>query len=385
MIKPGIEFFKDNVDEVIKSRNIALITGSANIDSAGEPVFRVVKRLTGKKLKSIWSLQHGFFVDKQDNMILSGSFYWQDFDLEVKSLYGEKLLPEEEWYNGIDAILVDAFDVGVRVYTFLNHIVRIMKALSGKNIAIIVLDRPNPLSGVDVEGNMSHEEFFSLVGEIPVPMRHALTVGEYLSYALTYYGIDLELEIVKVQNWRRERFVEGTWTYPSPNMPSFNTAVAYPGAVMLEGTNLSEGRGTTRPFEFTGAPFIDNFKLVKDLENLDLPAVQFIPIFFKPEFSKFAGEVCKGILVRPENIAGFRSFATYYEVIRLVRNNYPGDFKWKEPPYEFEYERPPIDMICGSSFIRKSIEKDLPFNVIEKKINEELIDYHQTVDPFLLY
>jgi uncharacterized protein YbbC (DUF1343 family) len=385
MLKTGIDYFRDNADEVLKNRNIALITGSSNIDSAGVPVFRIVKKLAGKKLKSLWSLQHGFFVDKQDNMILSGSFYWQDFDLEVKSLYGEKLLPEAEWLAGIDALLIDVFDVGVRVYTFLNHIVRIMKTLSSKKIAILVLDRPNPLSGIEVEGNISRRDYFSIVGEIPIPMRHALTPGEFLSYALTYYGIDLELEIIKVKDWHRRNFAARAWTYPSPNMPAFNTAVVYPGAVMLEGTGLSEGRGTTRPFEFVGAPFLDNFELTAELERLRLPGVRFFPVFFKPEFSKYAGQVCKGLLVCPEDITSFRSFATYYEIIRLVRSNYPAEFKWKEPPYEFEYKRPPIDMICGSDFIRKSIEKNLPFQEIEPKIDEELKIYRENIESFFLY
>ncbi|MFC2155835.1 exo-beta-N-acetylmuramidase NamZ domain-containing protein [Acidobacteriota bacterium] len=385
MIKAGIDILHESPEAVLKGRNIALITGSANIDSNGVPVFQVVKKLAGKKLTALWSLQHGFFVDKQDNMILSDSFIWKDFDLNIKSLYGEKLLPEEEWLRGIDALLVDVVDVGVRVYTFLNHVARIMKCLSGNHIAVIILDRPNPLNGSDVEGNLSTEEYFSIVGDIPIPMRHALSAGEFLSYALTYYSIDLELEIVKVQGWQRDSSATGIWTYPSPNMPSFKTALVYPGAVLLEGTNLSEGRGTTRPFEFTGAPFIDNLKLVKELEGLHLPGVRFIPVFFKPEFSKYSGEVCKGILVHPEDIVNFRSFAVYYEIIRLVMNHYPGKFFWKEPPYEFEYERPPIDMICGSDFIRKSIEKNVPFKEIKAKISAELRDYREVIENFLLY
>ncbi|MCK4766499.1 MAG: DUF1343 domain-containing protein [Candidatus Aminicenantes bacterium] len=385
MFKIGIDIFQEKADAVLKGRNIALITGSSNIDLKGEPVFKIVKKLTGKKLQALWSLQHGFFVDKQDNMILSDSFYWPEFDLQVKSLYGEKLLPREEWLEGIDALLVDVFDVGSRVYTFLNHIVRIMKHLSGRDIAVIVLDRPNPLNGIDIEGNLSQKDYFSIVGEIPVPMRHGLTAGEFLSYALTYFSIDIELEIIKIQGWERKDFFDQTWTYPSPNMPAFATALVYPGAVMLEGTNLSEGRGATRPFEFVGAPFIDNFRLVKELESLDLPGVTFVPVFFKPEFSKFSSEVCKGVLVTPTAKSKLRSFAVYYEIIRLVKRRYPDLFRWQEPPYEFEYERPPIDMICGSTFSRESIEKNLPFAAIEALIEREIEQYREETAPFLLY
>ncbi|MCP5106815.1 MAG: DUF1343 domain-containing protein [bacterium] len=381
----GIDVFKKDAGAVLKKRNIVLITGSSNVDSEGVPVYRTVKELAGESLKAVWSLQHGFFIDKQDNMILSDSFYWEEMDLEIKSLYGEKLLPDAEWLEGVDALLIDFFDVGTRVYTFVNHVVMIMKYLSGKGIDIIVLDRPNPVNGSGMEGNILEEEYFSIVGQLPVPMRHALTTGEYLSFALNYYNIDLQLEVVTVPDRARGLFFEGRWTYPSPNMPTFQTALVYPGGVLLEGTNLSEGRGTTRPFEFLGAPFIDSFKLVRELETLQLSDVTFVPVFFKPEFSKFCGEVCNGLLVCPGDIIAFQSFEVYYEIIRLVRNNYPDQFKWKEPPYEFEYERLPIDMICGSSLIRESIEKNLPFDEIEPVIRDGINSYTQTANDFLLY
>lgn len=381
----GIDVFKENSEKILKNRNIVLITGSSNIDSDGIPGCQVIKKSAGNRLKAIWSLQHGFFVDKQDNMILSDSFYWKELDIEIKSLYGKKLLPEPEWLKGVDALLIDVFDIGTRVYTFVNHVSMIMKFLSGKNIDIIVLDRPNPLNGMDCEGNVMKEEYFSIVGQIPVPMRHSLTAGEFLSYGMNYYGLDLQLEIIMNKNWKREALFKGTWTYPSPNMPGFNTALVYPGAVMLEGTNLSEGRGTTRPFELIGAPFIDNRQLVKELQQLNLNGVIFVPVYFKPEFSKFAGEICRGILVHPENPEKFQGFHVYYEIIRLVARHYPGQFEWKQPPYEFEYERLPIDMICGSDFTRTSIEKNLAFDAIKPIIDAEIQKYKESVVDYLLY
>jgi uncharacterized protein YbbC (DUF1343 family) len=387
ILKIGIDVFKEDAESILKGRDIVLITGSANVDSTGEPVYRVVKKAAGKQLKAIWSLQHGFFIDKQDNMVLSDSFYWKDLEIEVRSLYGENLLPRPEWLEGIDALVIDLFDVGTRVYTFVNHVIMLMKYLSGKNIDIVVLDRPNPLNGLALEGNVMDSGYYSIVGQLPVPMRHGLTVGEYLGYGMSYYDLDLQLEVVRVRDWKREQYFKGIWTYPSPNMPSFQTAVVYPGAVLLEGTNLSEGRGATRPFELVGAPFIDNFKLVHQLEPLKLKGVTFIPVFFKPEFSKHAGEVCKGILVNPHPgaINEFKSFAVYYEIIRLVKAAYPDQFKWKEPPYEFEYRRPPIDMICGSDVIRKAIEANRSFEEIEPGIAAGVQAYIETIDRFLLY
>ncbi len=384
-LKSGIDRFKEENAAILKKRNIVLITGSSNVDASGIPVYRIVKECAGKQLKAIWSLQHGFFVDKQDNMVLSDSFYWKNFDLEIKSLYGKNLVPDPGWLEGIEALLIDVFDVGTRVYTFLNHLLMIMKSLSGKNIDIIVLDRPNPLNGIDCEGNVTEAEFSSIVGQVPVPMRHSLTPGEFLSYGLNYYNIDLQLEVVTIKQWKREKLFGGIWTYPSPNMPSLDTAVVYPGAVMLEGTNLSEGRGTSRPFEFVGAPFIDNHRLTHEIIKLGLQRVTFIPVYFKPEFSKFAGEVCKGILVHPEEPEKFESFRTYYEIIRVIAALYPGEFYWKQPPYEFEYSRPPIDMICGSDFIRGSIDKNRVFDDIKNKIDPGIRAYKEDVVDYLLY
>lgn len=384
-MKPGIDVFKEKTDIILKNRNFILITGSSNVDGNGVPVYKTIKKCAGDRLKGIWSLQHGFFIDKQDNMILSDSFYWKEMALEVKSLYGEKCLPDPDWLEGIDALLVDIFDVGTRVYTFVNHVLMIMKAISGKGIDIIVLDRPNPLNGMDCEGNVLDVEFSSIVGQIPVPMRHSLSVGEFLSYGMNLMDIDLQLEVILAKKWKRDSYFKGLWTYPSPNMPALATAAVYPGAVLLEGTNVSEGRGTTRPFELTGAPFIDNDALVKDLRSLDLKGVTLTPVYFKPEFSKFAQEVCKGLLIQPGNLHLFESFTVYYEIIRLVRHGYPNEFKWKEPPYEFEYDRLPIDMICGSDMIRTNIEKNVAFDELREQIDSQIEAFGEQVSDYLLY
>ena len=384
-MKLGIDVFKEEYEKILRKRSVVLITGSSNVDSGGVPVYRTVKKLAGNRLKAIWSLQHGFFVDKQDNMVLSDSFYWEKFDVEIKSLYGKSLLPDPAWLEGVDALLIDVFDVGTRVYTFVNHILMIMNALPGRKIDVIILDRPNPLNGMDCEGNVINPDYFSIVGQIPVPMRHSLTVGEYISYGMNYLSLDVQLEVVMLKNWKREQLFTGFWTYPSPNMPTLNTALVYPGAVMLEGTNLSEGRGTTRPFELVGAPFLDNHCLVDELERLNLKGVTFHPVFFKPEFSKFSGDVCRGILVQPVKIDEFESFRVYYEILRLAARLYPQDFKWKQPPYEFEYERLPIDMICGSAFIRESIEKNLGFDRIQPVIAGEIREYKELAADYLLY
>lgn len=389
-MKTGIDVFNENSNAILKNRNIVLITGSSNVDASGTPVYKIVKEKAGNRLKAIWSLQHGFFIDKQDNMILSDSFYWEPFDIEIKSLYGNNLLPDASWLDGVDALLIDIFDIGTRVYTFVNHVLMIMRYLvtlaeKNLNVDIIVLDRPNPINGIDCEGNVMSSTHFSIVGQLPVPMRHSLTAGEFLSYGLNYYQLDLQLEIITAKQWKRDKLLNAHWTYPSPNMPGLNTAVVYPGSVMLEGTNLSEGRGTTRPFEIIGAPFIDNHALAEELNDLKILDANFTPIYFKPEFSKFAGEICKGLLVLPQNPNEFKSFRAFYEIIRMIYHRYPEQFSWKLPPYEFEYQRLPIDMICGSDFIRTSIEKNLKFSEIEPTIDIEIQNFKEDVVEHLLY
>ena len=381
----GIDILPRLFKKVIGDRSFVLLTGSTNVDSRGRPVYEVVRQLAGKRLRAVWSLQHGFFVDKQDNMILSPSHVWPELELTIRSLYGKRLLPEEDWLDGIQTLVIDIFDVGTRVYTFVNHLVMILRWLSGRNIEVIVLDRPNPLDGLDAEGPISRPDYFSIVGQLPVPMRHSLSVGEYLSYALSYYALDLQLTVVKVRNWKRKDYFNGIWTYPSPNMPSLAAALVYPGAVLLEGTNLSEGRGTTRPFEFVGSPFLDHFRLRAELERLQLPGALFIPVFFKPEFSKFAGHVCRGLQVQVQDRLLFRSFAVYYELIRLVKQFHPDHFHWQTPPYEFEFDRLPIDMICGSDLIRKTIERNAGYAEIAEQVERGIAGYRECVSPFLLY
>jgi uncharacterized protein YbbC (DUF1343 family) len=381
----GIDLLPSVYRKVVGSRSIVLVTGSANVDSSGRPTYDVVRRLAGRRLKAIWSLQHGFFVDKQDNMVASPSFHWSQAGLPVRSLYGERLLPEAEWLSGINALLCDPFDVGARVYTFVNHLAMLLRFLSGRGVEMIVLDRPNPLNGRDLEGSVARPDFFSIVAQLPVPMRHGLTAGEFLSFALGHGGADVPLTVVKARGWRRRDFFPGRWILPSPNMPSFAAALVYPGAVLLEGTNLSEGRGTTRPFELVGAPFVEPFRLARELRRRAIPGARFVPVFFKPEFSKHAGRVCGGLLVQVLEPRRFPSFQAYYEVIRLAARMHPGRFGWRPPPYEFEFRRPPIDMICAGDTVRRAIERDAPFAAIGAGIGREIAAYADAVRPYLLY
>lgn len=382
-MKLGIDTFLDTPPA--SGSGCALICSGSTVDSRGRPVFRLLHRMLKQKLKSIWSLQHGFFNDKQDNMLLSESFLHPELGIPVFSLYSERLSPLEEWLEGIDTLIVDIQDVGTRVYTFTNHLVRVARHLNGKSIRWILLDRPNPLGGIDLEGPVLDPEYRSIVGEITVPMRHGLSAAEYLQTAAAEEKLDIDLSVVPVEGWVRDRHLHGPWTLPSPNMPTPSTAHIYPGAVLLEGTNLSEGRGTTRPFEMLGAPFIDGNELAEHMNRIESLGVTAVPIHFKPEFSKYQGEVCAGILCHQPDLLKTRSFAFFYELIRWIRQRYPEQFSWKKPPYEFEYHRLPIDMICGSPGFRLSVERALPLRDWLLESESEYPDYRRKIQPRLLY
>ncbi len=378
----GIEKFIESPPDCRR----AVFIGNASIyDRAGVPVYRVLKEVLGKRLSAVWSLQHGFFHDRQDNMLYSPSFYWPELDLPVLSLYAATPLPADDWLDGVDLLITDLHDVGTRVYTYLNHLLLILRHLDGRNLRLLVLDRANPLNGVTIEGNRLRPDYFSMVGQLPLPMRHGLTPAEFLLYGRAHHKLDLEIEVLKVRGWRRDELFRGPWAPPSPNLPDLDSALLYPGAVMLEGTNLSEGRGTTRPFHFCGAPFLDGEALAREMGAAGFPGVEFRPVFFTPEFNKYAGRHCRGLLFAVSRPADLRSFALFYELLRLVRKKHPADFRWNDQAYEFEKDRPAIDLICGSDRIRLAIEADCPFVELTEQIRREKEAYLAEVRPYLLY
>ncbi len=382
-MRPGIDIFLEK--PTATGSGCALICSASSVDSRGRPVFRLLHNHLATKLKCIGSLQHGFFNDKQDNMLFSDSFVHPELNIPVFSLYSERLSPPEEWLEGIDTLIVDIQDVGTRVYTFTNHLVRIARSLSGKTIRWIVLDRPNPLGGSDLEGPILEPDYRSIVGEITAPMRHGLSAAEYLKTAVTEENLDIDLTVIPVEGWTRRTHLHGIWTMPSPNMPTSITAHIYPGAVLLEGTNISEGRGTTRPFELIGAPFINGYELASHMNQTETFGITSVPIHFKPEFSKYQGEMCNGILCHQPDPVQTRSFAFFYELIRWIRRNYPGDFTWKLPPYEFEYQRFPIDMICGGPSFRLAVERDIPLQDWLRDSETGFGEYRERVAGNLMY
>ncbi len=345
----------------------------------------IAARLPGR-LKILFSPQHGLRGEKQDNMIASADFVDPVLGLPVVSLYGPRLAPPADALAAVEVILVDLQDVGTRVYTFAATLAKVMAAAAPLGKKVVVLDRPNPIGGAAVEGNLLRPEWASLVGPYPLPMRHGLTLGELARYYRVTQQIDCDLEVIPLQGWRRRDYFDATglpWVLPSPNLPTLDGAIVYPGQVLLEGTNLSEGRGTTRPFELFGAPFLEPRQVKAILP--ELPGVILREAHFEPTFHKWAGELCRGFQLHVTDRASFKPYYTTLALLAAIRELYPEQFAWRQPPYEYENERLPIDLLTGDAAIRLGLEQGLSAAELEAAWQEDLARFMETRREFLLY
>jgi uncharacterized protein YbbC (DUF1343 family) len=302
------------------------------------------------RLTAFFGPQHGFLGHTQDNMIEWQSYEHKGLRLPVYSLYGEHREPTPDMVRGIDVLLIDLQDVGARYYTFIWTVYLCIRACEKAGVHVVVLDRPNPINGVVTEGPVLNTDYTSFVGMHPIAVRHGKTIGELATQFAEEAFPNCQLSVLPMKNWERTMWFDQTelpWVMPSPNMPSLDTATVYPGMCLLEGTNISEGRGTTRPFEIFGAPFIDAKVFCSELNNLQLPGAFFREVYFQPSFHKFAGELCGGAQLHVTDRNTFAPFATAIEVINRVRKMYPEQFQWKQPPYEYESKRLPIEVLLG--------------------------------------
>ena len=345
--------------QLLRGRTVGLVCNPASIDAT----FRhVIDRAddAGVAVGAIFGPQHGFRSDLQENMIESPHGQDARRRVPVYSLYSETREPTREMLAGLDALVIDLQDVGTRIYTYIYTMANCLKAAAKSGLPVVVCDRPNPIDGVTVEGPMLRTGFESFVGQYPIPMRHGMTIGELASLFNTEFGLGAKLEVVKMEGWSRSSYGDETglpWVLPSPNIPTVDSAVVYPGTVLLEGTNVSEGRGTTKPFEIVGAPWADPERLAADLNGRGLPGVYFRPVLFEPTFHKHAGQPCGGCQLHVTDRARFRSVETGVAVIDAIRAAGPGDFEWRQPPYEYEHDKAPIDILYGSAELRERLDR----------------------------
>jgi len=361
MMRTGLERLLAK-PETIRGRGVGLIANHTSVADGFQYGWDLL-RSAGIEICTIFSPEHGLFGTEQDQVASPAS----DIPFKVVSLYGdspESLAPLDSHLDDIDCILFDIQDIGSRYYTYLNTLVLFLRAIHGKGIELFVLDRPNPLNGITVEGPVLKKGFESFVGLLPVTVRHGLTAGEMARLAIDYLNLDVKLTVIEMTGWTRDMYYDDTglaWVPPSPNMPTLNTALVYPGACLLEGTTVSEGRGTTTPFEVSGAPGVDPYVLAGRLNGLRLPGVTFRPLFFKPVFNKYAGRVIGGSYIHIINRDLFRPFLTGVVVTAVYRELFPG-FKFSTGVYEFNTAHPAFDLLTGTSAVREMIEDGKPLD-----------------------
>ncbi len=356
MVATGLDILLRQ-SERLQNRNIGLIVNQSSVTQDLKYSWNALKE-RGIHVKMIFSPEHGLFATEQDQIAVS---FQPELNGEVISLYGdsaESLIPDKALLDNLDLILFDIQDVGSRYYTYINTLALFMEAVSGMDLEIMVLDRPNPLGGCMVEGPMLDPAFHSFVGIFPVPVRHGMTAGELALLYRDIKKLDLNLNIIKMEGWHRSMLFPETglpWIPPSPNMPTFSTAEVYPGLCLLEGTNVSEGRGTTTPFQLSGAPFIKPDDLARRCREFGLEGVLFRPVWFKPTFHKFCGEVIGGIWLHVTDHTRFRSFATGVAMTAALQELYPEHLQFLNGVYEFNDSIPAFDLLAGNSSIRTSI------------------------------
>jgi uncharacterized protein YbbC (DUF1343 family) len=371
---------------LLEGRRVGLLCHQASVTRELIHAVDAMARLRRVTLAALFAPEHGIGGAAQDHARV-GSTRDPSTGLPLWSLYDRRLAPSEAMLRGIDAFVVDLQDVGSRYYTYVWTMTLGMQACAQAQVPVVVLDRPNPLGGLGMEGNVPDPRFASFVGLYPLPVRHGMTIGELASYLKDTHRIGCDLTVVPMRGWRRAMSWEDTglpWVAPSPNMPTPDTARVYPGGCLIEGTNLSEARGTTRPFELVGAPFLDGRRLAAALARRRLPGVIFRAAAFQPAFHKYRGQLCQGVQIHVTDAGRFKAFATYLALIVEARRQ-SRHFRWRRPPYEFERTKLPIDLLCGGEGIRRAIERGRPLASIERSWRTDLARFARQRQPHLLY
>jgi len=382
-----IEFGIDRINELkkIQDKSICLLCNIASVNYKLKHIIDVFKDLKFN-IQSILAPQHGFLMDKQDNMKESADFTYNN--IPVYSLYGKTRIPEEYMLNKARTVIFDLQDVGSRYYTYIYTMAYTMELCKKLDINFIVLDRPNPIGCDKIEGGIISKGYESFVGLYPIPNRHGLTVGELASFLNFEFNINCKLKIIKLLNYKRVYDWTNTkrmWVLPSPNMPSYDAALVYTGMCLLEATNISEGRGTTKPFELFGAPFLDQDDFLNHSTIKNLKGVFFRKHSFIPTFNKFKDSLCYGFQIHVINKKLFNSYKTGLAIIYALYKMYSKDFKFLDPPYEYEFEKKPIDILIGNSSFRESLDEKQSFNFIYSKLEKTNKNFKKVINKYKLY
>ena len=383
----GCEVLLHSPPSWFRSGRLGLLANQASVSRSLESVKGLILG-AGGNLNCIFSPQHGFYSDKQANMIESADSRDPDTGIPVVSLYSKTREPSLQALENIDILLIDLQDVGTRIFTYTTTIGLCLEAAALAAIKVVVLDRPNPINGTEIEGNVLEPAFRSFVGRYQVPMRHGLTTGEFARFVCDAANIDCDLDVVSMMGWRRGRWFDNLglhWVYPSPNMPTWETALLYPGMVLLEGTNISEGRGTAMPFQLLGAPFLNRKRFLEELKKPGLDGVTFRPVTYEPAFDKYRGEPCFGFQIHITDKDRFKPYRLGLALLQALGLTHPERFRWLDPPYEYEREKLPIDILIGSGTVRRLVEQGQDLDKIESGWEQGLREYREKREPGLLY
>ena len=367
---------------------VAIVCNPASVDHEFAHIADRLAAHPRARLHAIFGPQHGFRSDVQENMIETTHGQDDRRRLPVYSLYSETREPSAEMLRGVDVLVIDLQDVGTRIYTYIYTMANCLIAARKHGVKVVVCDRPNPIGGLAVEGPMLIPGYESFVGLYPLPMRHGMTIGELARLFNELFGIGADLEVAAMGNWRRDMYHDTAhtpWVMPSPNMPTLDTAIVYPGTVLFEGTSVSEGRGTTRPFELVGAPGVMSERFAEELNRRRLPGVVFRPSVFEPTFHKHARQSCGGCQIHVVDREAFRPVLTGVALVAAFRAADPERFRWRDPPYEYEHEKLPFDILAGSSELRQQIEAGVTPEDIARSWERAVVDFETLRRPFLLY
>jgi uncharacterized protein YbbC (DUF1343 family) len=388
LIRIGIERLVQDERAQLVGRRVALVSNPASIDRAFHHAADLLFDDPDVTVAALFGPQHGFRSDLQDNMIETPHVMDERRQVPIYSLYSETREPTAEMLQGIDALVIDLQDVGTRVYTYIYTMANCMRAAARHGVRVIVCDRPNPIGGQAVEGARLRPDCASFVGQYPIPLRHGMTIGEIARLFNVEFGIGAALDVVPLDGWRRHMYHDDTglpWVMPSPNLPTLDSAIVYPGAVLFEGTLLSEGRGTTRPFELVGAPWIDGDRLAAAMNARALPGVHFRPVFFEPTFQKHAKQTCGGCQLHVTDRTAFRPVRTAVALMAEFRRQAPDAFGWRPAPYEYEHEKWPIDILYGSDALRTELDRGEDGAAIVAGWPDEEDAFARVRERYLLY
>ena len=387
-VKLGVERLLGEKGSALKGARVGLVCNQASVDHNFRHVADLFADGENWNLTTLFGPQHGIRGDVQDNMVETEHSRDAETGLPVYSLYSETREPTERMLEDVDVIVFDLQDVGCRIYTFVYTLANCMRAAVKFGKKVVVCDRPNPINGVDVAGTVLEPEYASFVGQFPLATRHGMTVCELARMFNEHWEIGCDLELILLEGWERSYWLDETdapWVLPSPNMPTLDSATVFPGTVHFEGTQVSEGRGTTRPFELVGAPYVEPAKLARELNGLGFPGVYFRAGSFQPTFQKHAGRTCGGVQIHVTERQKFEPVIAGVAAAKVIYELYTDKFKWKEPPYEYVYDKNPFDVIAGTSKLRDSIESGETLETIQDSWARPLAEFKSARERFLLY